>query len=60
MRDRPVRFSDNTGCLCGHAEEPFAPEKNYSRQPLRCADKCRISVARRSTDDAITPSVRQK
>ena len=59
MRERPVRFSDSTGLrLCGIAEEPFWPsEKNSSASSTSVRCKCRISVARRSTDAAITPSV---
>ena len=44
--------------LCGIADEPFCPaEKNSSasRSSVRC--RWRISVARRSTELAITPSV---
>ena len=59
MRARPVRFSVRTGLrLCGMAEEPFWPaEKNSSASPTSVRCKCRISVARRSTEDAITASV---
>jgi len=59
MRERPVRFSDSTGLRwCGIAEDPFWPsEKNSSASSTSVRCKCRISVARRSTDDAITPRV---
>src|SRR5213082_453376 len=59
MRERPVRFSLRTGLrLCGIADEPFWPsEKNSSASSTSVRCRCRISVARRSTDDAITPSV---
>ena len=59
MRDRPVRFSDSTGLrLCGIAEEPFWPsEKNSSTSSTSVRCRWRISVASRSTDEAITPSV---
>ena len=55
----PVKFSVRTGfLLCGIAEEPFWPsEKNSSasRTSVRC--RCRISTARRSTDEAMTARV---
>ena len=58
-RARPVRFSLKTGLrLWGIAEEPFWPAakgSSASRTSLRC--KCRISVARRSTELAITARV---
>ena len=59
MRARPVRFSDRTGLrLCGIADEPFWPGEKYSsasRTSVRC--RWRISVASRSIDEAMTPSV---
>src|SRR6202045_4877056 len=59
MRERPVRFSESTGLrLCGIAEEPFWPsEKNSSASSTSLRCRWRISVASRSTEDAITPSV---
>ena len=59
MRARPVRFSDSTGLrLCGIADEPFWPsEKNSSASSTSVRCRWRISVARRSTEEAITPSV---
>ncbi len=58
MRASPVRFSLSTGLrLCGIADEPFWPGEKYSSASstsVRC--KWRISVARRSTDEATTPS----
>ena len=59
MRARPVRFSVSTGLrLCGMAEEPFWPGEKYSSASstsVRC--RWRISVASRSSDEAMTPSV---
>ncbi len=59
IRARPVRFSLSTGLrLCGMADEPFWPGEKYSSTSstsVRC--RCRISVAIRSTDEAMTPSV---
>ena len=59
MRARPVRFSVSTGLrLCGIAELPFCPGAKYSSASstsVRC--RWRISVASRSIDEAITPSV---
>ena len=62
MRARPVRFSARTGLrLCGIAEEPFWPsEKNSSASSTSVRCRWRISVARRSTDEATTPSVAKK
>ena len=59
MRDSPVRFSDSTGLrLCGIADEPFWPsEKNSSASSTSVRCRCRISVASRSTEEAITPNV---
>ncbi len=59
MRARPVRFSDSTGLrLCGIADEPFWPaEKNSSASSTSVRCRWRISVASRSIDEAITPSV---
>ncbi len=58
-RARPVRFSDSTGLrLCGIAEEPFCSGAKYSsasRTSVRC--RWRISIARRSTELAMTASV---
>ena len=58
-RARPVRFSDRTGLrLCGIADEPFWPlEKNSSASSTSVRCKWRTSVASRSTDEAMTPSV---
>ncbi len=62
MRARPVRFSLRIGLrLCGMAEEPFWPGAKYSsasRTSVRC--RWRISVARFSTELAMTPSVAKK
>ena len=59
MRASPVRFSVSTGLrLCGIADEPFWPGAKYSSTSstsVRC--RWRISVASRSTDEAMTPSV---
>ena len=59
MRARPVRFSVSTGLrLCGMADEPFWPGAKYSSASstsVRC--RWRISVASRSIEEAITPSV---
>jgi hypothetical protein len=59
MRARPVRFSVSTGLrLCGIADEPFWPGEKYSSASstsVRCM--WRISMARRSIEEAITPSV---
>ena len=61
-RARPVRFSVRMGLrLWGIADEPFCPAEKYSsasRTSVRC--RCRISTARRSTDEAITPSAAKK
>src|ERR671938_65651 len=59
MRASPVRFSDSTGLrLCGMAEEPFWPsEKNSSASSTSVRCRWRISIASRSTEEAITPSV---
>src|SRR6478736_2113883 len=59
MRARPTKFSDSTGLrLCGIAEEPFCPsEKNSSASSTSVRCRWRISVASRSTEDAITPRV---
>ena len=58
-RARPVRFSVSTGLrLCGIADEPFWPlAKNSSASPTSVRCRWRISVAIRSTEIAITPSV---
>ena len=62
MRASPVRFSVSTGLrLCGIAEEPFWPGAKYSsasRSSVRC--RWRISVARRSTALATSPSAAKK
>ena len=59
MRASPVRFSVSTGLrLCGIADEPFWPGEKYSSTSstsVRC--RCLISTARRSIEEAITPSV---
>ena len=59
IRARPVRFSVSTGLrLCGIAELPFWPGAKYSSASstsVRC--RWRISVASRSIDEAMTPSV---
>ena len=59
IRARPVRFSVSTGLrLCGIAELPFWPGEKYSSASstsVRC--RWRISVASRSIEEAITPSV---
>src|ERR1700741_1252187 len=59
MRARPVRFSVSTGLrLCGIADEPFCPGEKYSSASSTSVRwRWRISVARRSIDDATTPSV---
>ena len=52
-------FSLSTGLrLCGMADEPFCPSEKYSSASstsVRC--RCRISVASRSSDEAMTASV---
>ncbi len=59
MRASPVRFSVSTGLrLCGMADEPFWPGEKYSSASstsVRC--RWRTSVASRSIEEAITPSV---
>ena len=59
MRASPVRFSARTGLrLCGIADEPFCPGEKYSSASstsVRC--RWRISVASRSTDEAMMASV---
>ena len=59
MRARPVRFSVSTGLrLCGIAELPFWPGEKYSSASSTSVRwRWRISVASRSIDEAITPSV---
>ncbi len=59
MRARPVMFSVSTGLrLCGMAEEPFWPaEKNSSASSTSVRCRWRISVASRSSDEAMTASV---
>ncbi len=52
-------FSVSTGLrLCGIAEEPFWPsEKNSSASSTSVRWRWRISIARRSSDEATTPRV---
>ena len=59
MRASPVMFSVRTGLrLWGMAEEPFWPaEKNSSASSTSVRCRWRISMARRSNDEATTASV---
>src|ERR1700759_1960566 len=58
-RARPVRFSVSTGLrLCGIAELPFCPGEKYSSASSTSVRwRWRISVASRSIDEEMTPSV---